>query len=76
VAENRRIEVLEGRRAARILTAAGGRAVGVTLEQGGSLTARATILATGGAAALWSRTTNPPGSFGSGICPVVRRAAR
>jgi L-aspartate oxidase len=29
--------------------------------------ARGTILATGGAAALWSRTTNPPGSFGSGL---------
>ena len=25
------------------------------------------VLATGGAAALWSRTTNPPGSFGSGL---------
>ena len=25
------------------------------------------ILASGGAAALWSRTTNPPGSFGSGL---------
>ena len=27
----------------------------------------ATILATGGAAALWSRTTNPPGSLGIGL---------
>ncbi len=31
------------------------------------------ILATGGAAALWSRTTNPPGSFGSGL--LLARAA-
>jgi L-aspartate oxidase len=29
--------------------------------------ARATILSTGGAAALWSRTTNPPGSIGQGL---------
>ena len=31
------------------------------------------MLATGGAAALWSRTTNPPGSFGSGL--LLARAA-
>ena len=37
------------------------------------LGARGTILATGGAAALWSRTTNPPGSFGSGL--LLARAA-
>ena len=29
--------------------------------------ARATILSTGGAAALWARTTNPPGSIGQGL---------
>ncbi len=57
-----RIEVLEGERAAAIL-----RDGGVRLTDGSDLTARATILATGGAAALWSRTTNPPGSFGSGL---------
>ncbi len=64
VAGDPRIEVLEGRRAAKIATHEG-RATGVVLDEG-SLTARATILATGGSAALWSRTTNPPGSFGSG----------
>jgi L-aspartate oxidase len=37
------------------------------------LAARAVILATGGAAALWSRTTNPPGSYGSGL--LLARAA-
>jgi len=31
------------------------------------------ILASGGAAALWSRTTNPPGSYGSGL--LLARAA-
>jgi L-aspartate oxidase len=45
----------------------------VLLENGEPLSARATILATGGAAALWSRTTNPPGSFGSGLL-LARRA--
>jgi L-aspartate oxidase len=29
--------------------------------------ARSTVLATGGAAALWARTTNPPGSLGIGM---------
>ncbi len=56
------IDVLEGERAAGLLP--GG---GIELGDGASLPARATILATGGAAALWSRTTNPPGSFGSGL---------
>ncbi len=66
VAEHPSIEVLEGARAARLISA-GGRTIGVALEDGRILTARGTILATGGAAALWSRTTNPPGSFGSGL---------
>jgi L-aspartate oxidase len=33
----------------------------------GPLTARATILAMGGAAALWARTTNPPGQIGDAV---------
>ncbi len=32
-----------------------------------TLLARASILSTGGAAALWARTTNPPGSIGQGL---------
>jgi L-aspartate oxidase len=66
VAEHASIEVLEGARVAR-LAAEDGRCTGVALEDGRTLAARGTILATGGAAALWSRTTNPPGSFGSGL---------
>jgi L-aspartate oxidase len=62
VVEHASIDVLEGRRAAAILVHGG-----VRLEDGRNLTARATVLATGGAAALYSRTTNPPGSFGSGL---------
>jgi L-aspartate oxidase len=64
VAEHERIEVLEGRRAARLLMDGG---AGLLLDDGRAIGARAVVLATGGAAALWSRTTNPPGSFGSGL---------
>ena len=71
VAEEPAIDVLEGARAAHLLGE--GRVTGVALEDGRPLTARGTILATGGAAALWSRTTNPPGSFGSGL--LLARAA-
>ena len=66
------IEILEGARAASLVTA-DGTATGVRLEDGRTLQARGTLLATGGAAALWSRTTNPPGSFGSGL--LLARAA-
>jgi L-aspartate oxidase len=34
---------------------------------GRTIAARAVILSTGGAAALWARTTNPPGSIGQGL---------
>ena len=33
------------------------------------------VLATGGAAAMWSRTTNPPGAFGSGMLLALRAGA-
>ena len=65
-AEDDRVAVLEGRRAIRIVTA-DGRAVAVALDDGTVITARAIVLATGGAAALWQRTTNPPGAIGAGL---------
>jgi L-aspartate oxidase len=34
---------------------------------GSTVSARAVILSTGGAAAMWARTTNPPGSIGQGL---------
>ncbi|HLM84836.1 MAG TPA: FAD-dependent oxidoreductase [Solirubrobacteraceae bacterium] len=40
---------------------------GVVCEDGRVIAARAVVIATGGAAALWSRTTNPPGSQGTGV---------
>ncbi len=62
------ITVLEGARASALWTAEGsGRCIGVVCEDGRAISARATVLATGGAAALWSRTTNPPGSLGIGL---------
>jgi L-aspartate oxidase len=73
VAEHPRIEVLEGRRAAALRLDGNGRCAGLDTDDGLALAARAVVLATGGAAALWSRTTNPPGSFGSGL--LLARAA-
>ncbi|MEA2222171.1 MAG: L-aspartate oxidase [Solirubrobacteraceae bacterium] len=66
VVDEPRITVLEGARAASAWMH-DGRCAGVALEDGRALRAPATILATGGAAALWSRTTNPPGSLGIGM---------
>jgi L-aspartate oxidase len=67
VAESPLIEVLEGARVARLLMGADGHCAGILAEDGRVVAARAVILATGGAAALWSRTTNPPGSQGIGL---------
>ena len=60
------IEVLEHARADTLLLA-DGRCVGVACEDGRSVRARAVVICAGGAAALWARTTNPPGSLGSGM---------
>jgi L-aspartate oxidase len=69
-ATHERIEVLEPATAAALWTA-GGRCVGLLAERRGAATrpvvARATVLATGGMAALWERTTNPPGAVGAGM---------
>jgi len=52
--------------AVRALVVAGGRCLGV-LTPDGPLFARATVLAMGGAAALWSRSTNPEGQIGDAV---------
>jgi L-aspartate oxidase len=72
VVETPGIDVIEGARAARLWTREG-RCVGVICEDGRAIHARAVILATGGSAALWRRTTNPPGSLGIGL--LLARAA-
>lgn len=66
VAQDPRIEVLEGSRAVSLL-ATNGRCHGVALADGSRIASGATVLATGGAAALWSRTTNPAGAIGGGL---------
>jgi L-aspartate oxidase len=66
VAEEPSIEVHEGARAVALLVA-GERCVGLALDDGRLVAGGATVLATGGAAALWSRTTNPVGAVGGGL---------
>ncbi|HWD10894.1 MAG TPA: FAD-dependent oxidoreductase [Solirubrobacteraceae bacterium] len=61
-----RITVLEGARA-RAMWRSHERCRGLICEDGRVITARAVVIATGGAAAMWSRTTNPPGSQGVGM---------
>jgi L-aspartate oxidase len=60
-----RIRVREGEQVLA-LRMAGERCVGVVSERG-QVAARATLLASGGYAALWERTTNPPGALGEGL---------
>ena len=67
-----RITVREGQ--AYGVWSTGSRCVGVSTD-GGSIKARATLLATGGAAALWERTTNPVGAVGDGIAMAYRAGA-
>jgi L-aspartate oxidase len=69
-AVDERIEVLEPR-AATSLTTFDGRCAGLVARprRGDPLPvlARAVVLATGGMAALWERTTNPRGAVGAGL---------
>jgi L-aspartate oxidase len=70
VATHARVEVLERSTASSVWWHEG-RCVGVVAERpSGSLTpvlARGTVIATGGLAALWERTTNPRGAIGAGL---------
>ncbi len=60
------IAVFEGARA-RALWRSEDRCRGLICDDGRIVSARAVVLGTGGAAALWARTTNPPGSQGVGL---------
>jgi L-aspartate oxidase len=71
VARQKRIEVME-RTSALALWSDGERCHGIVTDAG-PVAASATILATGGAAALWRRTTNPRGAIGAG--PVLASLA-
>jgi len=55
------LDVLEHERAVAVVPGEGVR------TDRGEIAARAIVLAAGGFAALWARTTNPPGSVGDGI---------
>lgn len=65
VAAQERIEVME-RTSVVSLWSDGERCHGVVTDEG-EVAAAATIVATGGAAALWRRTTNPRGAIGAGM---------
>jgi L-aspartate oxidase len=66
VAGDERVTVLEGTRA-KAIWRVDESCRGLVCEDGRAIAARAVVIATGGAAALWSRTTNPPGSQGIGM---------
>src|SRR3954465_12845219 len=68
------VDVIEGARAAG-LWVRNGRCVGVVAEDGRAIASRGVVLCTGGAAALWRRTTNPPGSLGTGVLLAHRAGA-
>jgi L-aspartate oxidase len=65
VLEHPRVRVLEGERVHEVIVE-DGRAAGVATEDGAVL-AGSTLLATGGYASLFERTTNPPGATGDGM---------
>jgi L-aspartate oxidase len=65
VREHPRITLAEGVRLEQ-LWVDGGRSIGVVTDRG-AVEAPATVLATGGYAALWERTTNPFGALGEGL---------
>ena len=71
--EHARITVRQGERV-RSLWCAEGRCLGVVAADG-PVAARATLLATGGYAALWQRTTNPAGAVGDGLALAYRAGA-
>jgi L-aspartate oxidase len=77
-AMHERIDVLEPATAAALWTR-DGRCIGLlALRRDGAampVLARSTLLATGGMAALWERTTNPPGAIGAGLGLAVAAGA-
>jgi L-aspartate oxidase len=71
--EHPRIRVVEGERMLS-LWRSDDRCVGVVTDRR-AVSGRATLLATGGAAALWLRTTNPPSALGEGMAAAYHAGA-
>ncbi|MFZ0385624.1 MAG: FAD-dependent oxidoreductase, partial [Solirubrobacteraceae bacterium] len=70
------IEVIERRSVVRILIDADGRVTALKLDDGSTIDAPAVVVATGGAAAMWARTTNPAGAIGGGLVLAHYAGAR
>jgi L-aspartate oxidase len=68
-----RIDVSEGEPVLELSTQEG-RVTGIATDRR-AIATRAVLLATGGYAALWGRTTNPAGSVGEGIAMACRAGA-
>ncbi len=78
VLQNRNIQLIEHAPVIELITI-DGRCVGARVlhdQCENIFFARATILATGGAAALYHRTTNPPGATGDGLALAYRAGAQ
>ena len=74
-AVRRDVRIRVRRAVVRDVAVVDGRAVGVIDAGGRFLPARSVVLATGGLGALWTSTTNPPSSVGSGIALAMRAGA-
>jgi len=81
-ARDPRITVLEGVTVS-VLWILDGRCIGLVAARSGGparaevgVLSRGTVLATGGAAALWERTTNPRGAIGAGMSLALAAGAR
>ncbi len=74
-AVRRDVRIAVVRAVVRDVAVVDGRAAGVVDAVGRFFPARSVVLATGGLGALWTSTTNPPSSVGSGVALALRAGA-